>query len=443
MEVTMSDAHGRETTLDLLQYIAASPTAAHAIETTRGRLDAAGFVELLEADRWKLSAGDRFYVIRGHHALVAGVIGDAPPAEAGFRLAGAHTDAPGLRLKPNAHYAEKGYLQMGVEIYGGPLLGTWTDRDLTLAGKLFLRQPGAPPRVRLVRLERPVCRIPQVAIHFNREVNTKGLILDKQKHLPPIYGLGDEDALEAEPLLQFVAQEAQVAREEIVAADLEVIDTQPPVLGGLREELYFAPHIDNLAGSHAILESLRHSTDGLPFTRAIALFDSEEIGSQTSAGAGSFFLDAVLERITSATDASREAWHRARARSVLISVDGAHAIHPNYADVHDPHHQPHLNAGPVIKVNAQQRYATTPRSGHWFEHCADRAGVPLQYYVQRTDLPCGSTIGPMTATRLGVPTIDVGNPMLSMHSIRETGGAEDQAMMIKILTEHFTAEERR
>ena len=430
----MTSVEARARTLDLMRFIEAGPTAAHAIQAAVERLEGAGYTRRAEADGWNTAPGETFFVVRGFNSLIAVRTGSAPLAEAGFRIAGAHTDAPGFRLKPNAFYAESGYLQMGVEIYGGPLLSTWTDRDLTVAGKLFVRSPGAPPRAVLVKGDRPLCRIPQLAIHLNREVNTEGLILDKQKHLPPIFGLGKEQALAEKPLIRLLAEGAGLDPAEVVATELELIDVQPPAFGGLSEELYFAPRIDNLAGSHAVLEAFLAADAPGDATRVIALFDSEEIGSQTLAGAGSRFLDGVLERLASAG----EAIHRALARSILVSVDGAHALHPNYADFHDPHHRPCLNGGPVIKVNAMQRYATSALTGHWFEACAGRAGIEIQHYVHRTDLPCGSTIGPMTAARLGVATIDVGNPMLSMHSIRETGGVADQLGMISVLAEHFT-----
>lgn len=433
----MPAKQAREMTIDLMRFIENSPTAAHAIAAAAARLERAGFTRFEEQSAWKLHPGDKFYVVRGYSSLVAGCLGSAPPAEGGFRIACAHTDAPGLRLKPNAQYDSNGYLQIGVEIYGDPLIATWTDRDLSLAGKLFVRQPKGPPRNVLVRSDRALCRIPQIAIHFNRQVNKDGLKLDKQRHLPPIFGLGDEEKLRAEPLLSLLAEKAGIDRNEIVAADLEVVDAQPPALGGIAEEFFFAPHIDNLAGSHAVLAALIQAQSTCAATGILALFDSEEVGSQTVGGARSLFLDSVLERICLTGKQPRESWHRALAQTMLVSVDGAHALHPNYADYHDPHHRPLLGGGPAIKISAQQRYATGAQSRYWFERCAARAEVPVQYYVHRTDLPCGTTIGPVTATHLGVPTVDVGNPMLSMHSIRETGGVEDQIYMIRALVEHF------
>jgi aspartyl aminopeptidase len=431
----------QSTTSDLMRFITDSPTAAHAVATAAQRLTEAGFRRLEERDAWSLQPGDRFYVVRGHTALVAGRIGSERPCDAGFRIAAAHCDAPGLRLKPQALYTSHGYLQLGVEVYGSPLLASLTDRDLTLAGKLLARRRGAPPRVVLVRGDRALCRIPQVAIHLNREINKEGLKLDAQKHLPPILGLGGAKDLAARPLVKLFAEQAGIAVRDVVGVDLEVIDVQPPAIGGLNNEFLFAPRIDNLAGSHAVLESfLRGSASSSApgsATCIAVIFDGEEIGSQLPSGAASFFLDAVLERACNASTPSREAWHRARARSRFVSVDGAHAIHPNYADMHDPQHRPALNRGPVVKTNAMQRYATVAQTAHWFEHCAEHARVPVQHYVHRTDLPCGTTIGPMVATRLGLPTVDVGNPMLAMHSIRETAGVLDQEWMIRALAQHF------
>jgi len=427
----------RATAHDLLQFINASPTAAHAVAEVGRHLETAGFLRLREADAWQLAPGGRYFVVRGHTSVIAAIIGSEPLPAAGFRIAGAHVDAPGLRLKPSAAYAANGYVQLGVEVYGGPLLASWTDRDLTLAGRLHLKDEGGGLRTVLVRGDRPLCRIPQLAIHFNREVNDKGLVLNKQQHLPPICGLGAKEAFDPRRVSTLLAEQAGLDANEVVAADLEVVDLQPATFGGLDEEFIFAARIDNLAGTHAVLNALLRVGDPPAASCVAALFDSEEVGSQTLAGAGSRFLDATLERIAVRDGASREDWHRSLARSLLVSVDGAHAVHPNFADFHDPQHRPLLNGGPVIKINAQQRYATSPETAHWFEQCAVRGGVPVQRYVHRTDLACGSTIGPMTATRLGVPTIDVGSPMLSMHSIRETGGILDQESMVRALREHY------
>lgn len=433
----MPSDQAMQISLDLLDYIKASPTAAHAVANAAAQLDQVGFTRLDEGDPWTLSPGAAFYVQRGYSALVAGRVGGAPPAEAGLRLIGAHVDSPGLRLKPRAHYSDKGYLQLGVEVYGGPILSTWMDRDLTLAGKLFVQRGQAAPKVVLVHGDRPLCRVPLPAIHFNREVNDKGMAVDKQKHLPLIYALGETEHLEPAALIELFADSEGLDPNAVVAADFEVVDCQAPSIGGLDRSMLFSPRIDNLAGCHAALKALIAASADSAHSSLIALFDAEEVGSQTVAGAGSSFLDTVLERMCMGEAQPREALFRALAKSVLVSVDGAHAVHPNFSDYHDPRHAVRLNQGPVIKVNAQQRYATSAQTAHWFERCAARAEVPVQHYVHRTDLPCGSTIGPMTATRLGVATVDVGNAMLAMHSIRETSGTADQLFMIRALGEHL------
>jgi len=435
----MAKQHARDVARDLLQFIARSPTAAHAVAAAVARLEAAGFRPLDEGDAWQLTPGDACYVVRNHHALVAFRVGRGDPASAGFRLVGAHTDAPGLRLKPNPAYLNQGYLQLGVEVYGGPLLATWVDRDLTIAGKLFVREPKGPPRPVLVQSDRPLCRIPLLAIHFQREVNEQGLKFDKQKHLPPIVGVGGERELKFDRLLKLLADGANVDVKQVVASDLEIVDSQPPALGGLDDNLIFAPRIDNLAGSHAALEALIGQRKPGQASSVVALFDSEEVGSQTVGGAGSFFVDGVLERLVTLAGGSREGYLRALAHSFQISVDAAHAVHPNFSEFHDANHKVALNRGPVLKVNAQQRYATSPETAHWFEYCCQRAKVPVQRYIHRTDLMAGTTIGPISATRLGVPTVDVGSPILAMHSIRETGGALDQELMIKALGQHFVS----
>jgi len=427
-------------TEDLLAYLAASPTAVHAAGAAANLLTAAGFGEVSEAETWRLRAGAAFFVRRGYSGLVAGVVGRAAPEQAGFRLVGTHTDVPALRLKPRAHYIKEGYRQLAVEVYGGPLLATWTDRDLTLAGYLVAGKDNQPWKTIPVRLDGPVCRIPNVAIHFNREVNDKGLKLDKQKHLPPIYGLAAGPKETDAALLKALAKAAGVPAKDIRAFSLDLIDAQPPVLGGLNGDLLFARGIDNLVSAHAAVVALsEHRRRNADPTALIALFDNEEVGSNTYRGAGSTLLDCVMERLCLDGENPREALLRATARSLLVSADGAHAVHPNYADVHEPLHKPQLGGGPVIKVNAAERYATTAATRAYLLQCAATGKIPVQEYVQRADLPCGTTIGPISATRLGVPTVDVGVPMLAMHSIRETTTPRDCERLKNLLAIHLSA----
>ncbi len=427
---------GRRTTADLMDYISASPTAAHAVVETVRRLDLAGFRRLEEGDRWDLAAGERFYAVRNDVALMAGQVGSEPAAEAGFRIAGAHTDSPGFRVKYNSQVIREGFVQLGVEVYGGPLLASWADRDLGIAGLVVVRGDDGRPATRLVLIDRPLARIPLLAIHLNREANDKGMVLDRQRHLPPVIGMADGDGGD-DRLMAKVAEAAGVEPGEILASTLELVDLQAPTLGGLDEEFYFTPRIDNLAGCHAALAALIADEQPAPFGRVIALFHSEEVGSSTADGAGSSFLASVLERLADSGEHPREDYLRALSRSILASVDGAHGVHPSHVDRHEPQHKPRLNGGPVIKINAQERYATTAVGNAHMDICAARADAPLQRYIHRTDLPCGSTIGPLSATQLGMTTVDLGVPMISMHSVREMGGTEDQEWMIRLLAAHL------
>jgi aspartyl aminopeptidase len=406
---------------DLLAFLAASPTPFHAVDTARRRLDAAGFRPLAEADAWDALPPGGYYVTPSGTNLFAFLLPE-PAARQRFHIVGAHTDSPNLRLKPNPEFQTEGYAQLGVEVYGGVLLNSWLDRDCGLAGRVFVDD-----RPTLVRIDRPLLRVPQLAIHLDREVNDKGLVLNRQDHLSPVLGLG------ASQLTRLVADAAGAEPARITGPELMLFDLTPPALGGQAEEFIFSARLDNLASCHAALSALTAAALAGPSTTTIpviALFDHEEVGSESAAGAGSAVLPRLLERLIG----SREAFHRACARSICISADMAHAVHPNYASRHEPRHRPQLNGGPVIKFNAQQRYATTGATAAYFEQLCREEDVPVQRYAVRTDLPCGSTIGPITATLLGIPTVDVGNPMLSMHSARELAGSRDPALMTRALT---------
>ncbi|MEO8705370.1 MAG: M18 family aminopeptidase [Kofleriaceae bacterium] len=409
---------------DLLAFLGASPTPFHAVAAVRVRLDAAGFRSIDEADAWDTLAPGAYYMTSSGTNLFAFVL---PAAEhrTRFRIVGAHTDSPNLRLKPNPDYTNEGYAQLAVEVYGGVLLNSWLDRDLGLAGRVLVREANTIVE-RLVRLDKPLVRIPQLAIHLDREVNDKGLILNRQDHLAPVLGLG------ASTLAKLVADAAEVPVDRVAGHELMLFDVTPPALGGQANELIFAARLDNLAMCHAATAAITgvKQPTSIP---VIALFDHEEVGSASAAGAGSAVLPRVLERLVP----GREAFHQACARSTCVSADMSHAVHPNYANKHEPRHKPALNGGPVIKTNAQQRYATTAATAAWFtELCRDEDITPQQY-AARTDLPCGSTIGPITSTLLGIPTVDVGNPMLSMHSVRELGGSRDPELMTRVLARYL------
>jgi aspartyl aminopeptidase len=421
--------------LDLLAYIDASPSPFHAVAESVRRLEAAGYVRLDEASAWSLEPGARVYVVRGDATLAAFELGTAPPEEAGFRLIGAHTDSPCLRVKPQPEVVREGHRQLAVEVYGGALYSTWLDRDLSLAGRVVLRGKDGSLVPRLVRLPDAVLRIPNLAIHLNRGVNDS-LSLNAQQHLVPVCGLGDRASfsLRAE-LARALAQTGEaVDPDAVLGWDLCLFSVEPSRLGGFGQEFMFAPRLDNLAGCHAALTALLRSQGARPHTRGVVLFDHEEVGSQSARGAGSALLRTLLSRISEAYGAPSESrFARAIARSTLISSDMAHGVHPNYSDRHEPGHRPLLGQGPVIKSNSNQAYGTDGETWALFEHLAQAAEVKTQRFVVRSDLGCGSTIGPVSAARLGMRTVDVGNPMLSMHSCREMAATADVAPMIRVL----------
>ena len=417
---------------DLCRFLDASPTPYHACREIGARLEAKGFQKLDERDPFRLEPGSRAYVTRDG-SLVAFVAGALPPAESGFVMVGAHTDSPNLKLKPNPDFKNAGYRQLAIEPYGGILYSTWLDRELGLAGRVVFGG-GA---TELVRLDRSVASIPNLAIHLNREVNKDGLVLNADKHLYPLYGLdveasADFDALLAEALRQ--TPSAGAARSDIVGFELGLFDVRGATFGGAKNEFLHSARIDNLTSCHAACHALLGARAGGNSTRVVALFDHEEVGSQSTVGARSELLRGLLERIARAyPNASADAWPRAAARSFFVSVDMAHGVHPNYPDKHDKHHRPLLGRGPVVKVNVNQSYATdAPAQGAFVDACRAEGTEP-QFFTARNDMPCGSTIGPITAARLGVRTIDVGNPMLAMHSCRETAACSDALVMTRVL----------
>jgi len=428
---------------DLIRFIDRSPTPYHAVAEACSRLEAVGSTRLDERELWSLSPGSRHHVVRAGGSLIAFEVGSQPAAEAGFRLVGAHTDSPNLRLKPSPEVAAHGYKQLAVEPYGGVLLHTWLDRDLSLAGRVTLRE-GEGMQTCLIRFDEPLLRVPSLAIHLYRELNEQGLKLNPQQHLVPILGLDGAreltgllcDRLASTPSPQGV----RPSPEDLLGWDLMAYDVQPSTRSGTGGEFIHAPRLDNLASSHAALSALIEAAAAgkSPATRVVVLYDHEEVGSRSAQGAGGPFLLEVLERIVAATGSGEpQDLSRALARSWLISADMAHAVHPNYADRHEPGHQPRIGGGPVIKTNAGQAYATDAESAGLFARLCRRVGVPYQNFVVRSDLGCGSTIGPISAARVGLRTVDVGNPMLSMHSCREMAGSADVEPMIRVLGAFF------
>ena len=421
---------------DLLTFLDRSPTPYHAVAESVRRLQAAGYREAHAEDAWELSPGEKRYSVRGGGSLVAFRMGAVSPVQGGFRVLGAHTDSPNLRLKPCADVSAHGYQQLAVEPYGGVLTHTWLDRDLSLAGQVTLRD-GEGTRSVLLDFGRPLLRIPNLAIHLNREIKSEGLKLNPQTHLVPVAGLEG-----APGLAELVAKElrarqlASASAADVLAFDLMLYDPQPSAVSGLRGEFIQAGRLDNLASCHAAVTALLAAggEPPPPHTSVVVLYDHEEVGSRSATGAAGPLLEDALERaVTGWKGGEPQGLSRALARSLLLSVDMAHAVHPNYADRHEPGHRPRIGGGPVIKRNANQSYASEAQGvGQVTALCA-RLGIAPQSFVTRSDLACGSTIGPITAARVGIRAVDIGSPMLSMHSCREMAGSEDVQPMIDLL----------
>jgi aspartyl aminopeptidase len=420
-----------------LQFLNASPTPWHATQVAEQALRQAGFIEIEEGGPPEpLLAGTRAF-LRRSGTLFAFRMGLQPIAESGVRVVSAHTDSPNLRLKPCPTLRGNGWLRLGVEVYGGVIHATWTDRDLGIAGQVHLRENGTV-QARLVDIRRPLCRIPNLAIHLNRAVNDEGLKLNPQTQLPAVLAL-DTDALGSDPLRRLLAQELGCEETDILTWDLCLFDLTAPALGGWNDTFVFSARLDNLASCHAALEALLgcvNASDEPPaHTQIIALFDHEEIGSTTSRGATSRLTESLLERLVRDTEPTAAGGlPRLLANSWHLSADMAHAVHPAWADKHDAQHLPHVDRGPVIKQNTNQRYSTEGETAARVIDLCERNNIPYQWFVNRTDLACGTTVGPLVAAELGMRSVDVGNPMLSMHSIREMCGAADHLQMIRLMT---------
>ena len=419
---------------DAISFIDASPTPYHAVAEAARRLTDAGFVEIDERDEWPGDPGGRF--VRRGGSLVAWRGGATGPPS-GFRVLGAHTDSPNLRVKPQPDLSSAGWRQVGVEVYGGALLNSWLDRDLGLAGRVgVLGADGA--ELQLFRDDRPLLRVPQLAIHLDREVNQSGLKLNPQVHLTPTWGLGP---LDTGGFAAYLAAQLDVPTSAVVSWDVMVHDVVGGALAGLDAELLSSARIDDQLSCWAAVSALVTATSAgadSGLVPVVALFDHEEIGSQSASGAGGDVLGTTLARVVRGAGGTYDDLARAVAGSWLVSTDGAHATHPNYAERHDPAHTVLVNRGPVLKHNANVRYATDASGAAWFETRCRSVDVPVQHFVSRNDLPCGSTIGPISATRLGMPTVDVGAPQLAMHSARELCGSSDARWLRAALTACLT-----
>lgn len=429
----MSDTFNADRLTRLCDFLRQSPSPWHATGNMAVRLEQAGFQRLEEKANWQLAPGKRYYVTRNDSAIIAFQL----PASAltGLRMIGAHTDSPGLHLKPNATQRSAGWLQLGVQVYGGVLLAPWFDRDLGLAGRVYVRHADGRLESVLLNVDRAIAMVPSLAIHLDRDVNS-GRPINPQTQMSPVLMQSDTATL-PELLVQWLKEQHDLSDVEVVDFELAFYDVQPPSLVGVKRELVASARLDNLLSCFIGLEALL-ACDGSQGAVLVAN-DHEEVGSASACGAQGPFLADVLKRINAQVGrgnekGSEESLIQLVQSSLMISCDNAHALHPNFRDKHDERHGPAINGGPVIKVNASQRYATNSVTGALFRDVCREADVPVQSFVTRADMGCGSTIGPITATEIGVPTIDVGIPQWAMHSIRETAGAKDVEYLTRALT---------
>lgn len=417
----------------LLAFLKASPTPYHAVAAVAERLARDGFMRLDEADAWRLEPGGRYFVTRNDSAVVAFSLGGGSPAHTGLRMVGAHTDSPCLKVKPRPLLAGDSYCRLGVEVYGGALLAPWFDRDLSLAGRVSYLGADTRLHTSLVDFREPVAVIPSLAIHLDREVN-KQHDINPQKELPPLLLQNEKpETVDFRKLLlaRLLQQKPDCGAREVLDFEISLYDTQPPAVVGLARDFIAGARLDNLLSCYTGLTALTAAGGQQP--ALLILNDHEEVGSASAAGAQGPFLKSVLKRVCP----SGEDYSRMLSRSLLISVDNAHGLHPNYRDKHDDNHGPLLNRGPVIKANANQRYASNSETAAVFRLLARRLRVPVQDFVMRSDMACGSTIGPLTATEIGVRTLDVGVPTFAMHSIRELAGSRDGFYLFKVLQAFF------
>ncbi|KMZ75010.1 Aspartyl aminopeptidase, putative, expressed [Zostera marina] len=443
---------------DFLDFLNASPTAFHAVDEAKKRLKKEGYEQLSERDDWSLEAGKKYFFARNHSTIIAFAIGKRFVAGNGFHIVGAHTDSPCLKVKPNSKITKGGYVEVGVQTYGGGLWHTWFDRDLTVAGRVIVKSENDGSiqySNKLVRMREPILRIPTLAIHLDRNVS-ESFKFNNQAHLLPVLATSVKAELQKQTeendcrndknhhsiLMQLISNQVNSKSTEICDFELQICDTQPSVFGGSQKEFIFSGRLDNLCMSFCSLKALIDSTssenclDSEPGVRMVALFDNEEVGSNSAQGAGSPVLLDALTRVTeSFSSPNSKVLLKAIQKSFIVSADMAHALHPNYMDKHEEHHQPKLHGGLVIKHNANQRYATSMVTAMIFREIAKQHNLPIQDFVVRNDMPCGSTIGPILASGIGIRTVDVGAPQLSMHSIREMCAVDD----VKHSYEHLKA----
>lgn len=423
---------------ELIDFLYDSPTAFHAVSNVKKMLNGDNFVELTEGSKWNIEKGGKYYTTKNDSALIAFTVGEGEIEEEGFKLVGAHTDSPTFRIKPNSEMVSEGsYIKLNTEVYGGLIRSTWMDRPLSIAGRVVIKGKNPlKPQTELVNINRPVLIIPNLAIHMNREVNA-GSELNPQTHLLPLIAMVNEGLEKDNLLLKTIAKELKVEASDILDFDLYLYEFEKGCLVGLNEEFISAGRLDDLQMVHAGIKAIMESPS-LRGINVMVCFDNEEVGSLSKQGADSDFLKNTLERITLCLGKSREDFFRAISHSFIISADNAHAVHPNYPEKCDPTTRPVINKGPVIKLAANCAYTTDADSSAVYETICREAGVPVQKFVNRSDMRGGSTIGPISSSHLNIRSVDIGNPTFAMHSVRELAGVKDHAYAIKSFIKFFS-----
>ena len=430
----------REFANGLIDFCYDSPSAFHAVSSARKILDNSGFKFIKESDEWNLEKGQKYYFVRNDSAIMAFIVGTKPVAETGFKIVGAHTDSPGFRIKPNPEWVSKDYyLRLNTEVYGGPILSTWFDRPLSIAGRVTCRSENMfAPKEILVKIKRPIAIIPNMAIHLNPKLND-GYVYDKQIDTLPFAGQVNAKFEGKNYLRGLLSVECGIDYEDILDFDLFLYEFEKGSLIGPDNEYISSGRIDNLQAVYSGINALCH-TENPEATCVVACFDNEEVGSSSRMGADSTMLSDLLERITFSSGGNRHDYLRALASSFILSVDGAHACHPNLKDKEDPTTRPIVNGGPTVKQSGQRSYTSDSVTGSVFAQICKRAGVPSQTFVNRSNVRGGSTIGPISASHVSIPSVDIGVPMLAMHSIRELCGVKDNYYMLKALETFFACE---
>ncbi len=423
---------------ELIDFVYESPTAFHAVSSTKKMLLNYGFVELKEEDNWNLKKGGKYFVTKNSSAITAFVVGKGKLEKDGFKIIGAHTDSPGFKIKPNPDIeVEDSYVKLNTEVYGGPIINTWLDRPLSLAGRVVIKSENPfYPEERLLNIKRPILIIPNLAIHMNRNINS-GIELNKQKDILPLLSMVNEKFEKEKYLIKTIANELEVKEEDILDFDLFLYEFEKGSIIGLNDEFISSGRLDDLIMVHSGIKALVNTEVGNS-TNVMVCFDNEEVGSTTKQGADSPMLSIILDRISLSLGKNKEDHYRALSKSFIISCDLGHALHPNYGEKSDPVNRPIINKGPIIKSSASQSYTSDAVSTAIYKNICEKAEVPVQVFVNRSDEKGGSTIGPISSSHININSVDMGLAILSMHSVRELAGIEDYIYAIKSFEKFYT-----